>query len=80
MTQLSPWDAVEGRIAHDTCLPASPGSGKGPPEQTFLFMFRSRGDAPATIGIGAKIVGHARYAAFQVPDVAISKNLFAEFL
>ncbi|MGO9642989.1 MAG: hypothetical protein ACLP1Y_16975 [Candidatus Acidiferrales bacterium] len=41
-------------------------------------MFRSRGDAPATIGIGAKVVGHARYAAFQVPDVAISKNLFAE--
>jgi hypothetical protein len=42
-------------------------------EQTFLFMFRSRGDAPATFGIGAKVVGHARYVAFQVPDVAISK-------
>jgi hypothetical protein len=43
-------------------------------------MFRCRGDAPATFGIGAKVVGHARYVAFQVPDVAISNSLFAEFL
>jgi len=35
-------------------------------------------DRPATIGIGAKVVGHARYVAFQLAEVAISKNLFAE--
>jgi hypothetical protein len=27
-------------------------------------------------GIGAKVGGHARYVAFQAPDVAISDNLF----
>jgi hypothetical protein len=27
----SPGDGVDGRIGHDTCLPASPGNGKGPP-------------------------------------------------
>jgi hypothetical protein len=32
------------------------------------------------IKIGAKVVGHARYVAFQAPDVAISNSLFAEFL
>ncbi len=38
------------------------------------------GDRPATIGIGAKVVGHVRYVAFQMAEVAISKNLFAEIL
>jgi hypothetical protein len=28
--QLSPGDGVLGRIVQDTCLPASPGNGKGP--------------------------------------------------
>ena len=37
-------------------------------------------ERPATIGIGAKVVGHARYVAFQMAEVAISKNLFAEIL
>jgi hypothetical protein len=32
------------------------------------------------IKIGAKVVGHARYVAFQTAEVAISKNLFAEIL
>jgi hypothetical protein len=32
------------------------------------------------IRIGAKVVGHARYVAFQMAEVAISKNLFAEIL
>jgi Transposase DDE domain group 1 len=32
------------------------------------------------IKIGAKVVGHARYVAFQMAEVAISKNLFAEIL
>ena len=35
------------------------------------------GDRPATIGIGAKVVGHARAVAFQMAAVAISNNLFA---
>jgi hypothetical protein len=35
------------------------------------------GDRPATIGIGAKVVGHTRRVAFQVAEVAISNNLFA---
>jgi hypothetical protein len=26
----SPGEGVDGRIGHDTCLPASPGNGKGP--------------------------------------------------
>ena len=30
------------------------------------------------IKIGAKVVGHARTVAFQMAEVAISKNLFAE--
>lgn len=30
------------------------------------------------IKIGAKVVGHARYVAFQMAEVAIPKNLFAE--
>jgi hypothetical protein len=34
-------------------------------------------DRPATIGIGAKVVGHARTVAFQMAAVAISKNLCA---
>ena len=32
MIQLSPRDDMEGRIGQDTCLPASPGNGKDPPE------------------------------------------------
>jgi len=31
------------------------------------------------IKIGAKVVAHARSVAFQMAEVAISKNLFAEF-
>ncbi len=34
------------------------------------------GDRPATIGIGAKLVGHARTVAFHMGEVAVSKNLF----
>ncbi len=30
--------------------------------------------------IGAKVVGHARYVAFQMAEVAVPKNLFAEIL
>ena len=30
--------------------------------------------------MGAKVVGHARYIAFRMTEVAISKNLFAEIL
>jgi hypothetical protein len=36
--------------------------------------------ADRQVGIGAKIVGHARYVTAQAPDVAISNSLFAEFL
>ena len=36
------------------------------------------GDRPATIRIGAKVVGHARYVAFRMAEAAIPKNLFAE--
>jgi hypothetical protein len=32
------------------------------------------------IKIGAKVVGHARYVAFQMAEVAIPKNLFADIL
>jgi hypothetical protein len=32
------------------------------------------------IKIGAKIVSHGRYVAFQMAEVAISKNLFADIL
>jgi hypothetical protein len=32
------------------------------------------------IRIGAKVARHARYVAFRIADVAISKNLFAEIL
>ncbi len=32
------------------------------------------------IKIGARVVGHARYVAFQMAEVAISRNLFAEIL
>ena len=32
------------------------------------------------IKIGAKVVGHARCVAFQMAEVAISKNLFADIL
>ncbi len=32
------------------------------------------------IKIGAKVVGHARYVAFQMAEVAISKNLLADIL
>ena len=48
------------------------------PEQTLLFICSDLvGDRPATIGIGAKVVGHARAVAFQMAAVAISNNLFA---
>ena len=32
------------------------------------------------IKIGARVVGHARYAVFQMAEVAIPKNLFADIL
>jgi Transposase DDE domain group 1 len=32
------------------------------------------------IKIGAKIVSHGRYVVFQMAEVAISKNLFADIL
>jgi hypothetical protein len=32
------------------------------------------------IKIGAKIVSHGRYVAFQMAEVAISRNLFADIL
>ena len=32
------------------------------------------------IKIGAKVVGHARYVAFQMAEVAIPRNLFADIL
>ena len=32
------------------------------------------------IKIGAKVVGHARYVAFQMAEVAVPKTLFAEIL
>jgi hypothetical protein len=32
------------------------------------------------INIGAKVVGHARYVAFQMAEVAIPRNLFADIL
>jgi hypothetical protein len=34
--------------------------------------------SPATIGIGAKVVDHPRHVALQMPEVATSKNLFAD--
>jgi hypothetical protein len=50
------------------------------PEQTLLFIFIGSdlvGDRPATIGIGAKVVGRTRAVAFRAVEVAISNNLFA---
>jgi hypothetical protein len=38
------------------------------------------GDRPTTIGTGGKAVGRARHVAFQMAEVAISNNLFAEIL
>ena len=32
------------------------------------------------IKIGAKVVGHARYVAFQMAEAAIPRNLFADIL
>ena len=32
------------------------------------------------IKIGAKVFGHARYIAFQMTEVAIPRNLFADIL
>jgi hypothetical protein len=32
------------------------------------------------IKIGAKVVGHGRYIAFQMAEVAISRHLFADIL
>ena len=32
------------------------------------------------IKIGAKVVGHARYVAFQMAEVAVSRDLFADIL
>ena len=32
------------------------------------------------IKIGARVVGHERYVAFQMAEVAVSRNLFAEIL
>lgn len=32
------------------------------------------------IKIGAKVVSHGRYVAFQMTEVAISRNLFADIL
>jgi hypothetical protein len=32
------------------------------------------------IKIGAKVVSHARYVAFQMAEVAITRNLFADIL
>lgn len=48
------------------------------PERTFLFICSDLvGDRPATIGIGAKVVGRTRAVAFQIVEVAISNNLVA---
>ena len=47
-----------------------------PPGRPHFFWSYScsdlAGERPATIGIGAKVVGHARYVAFQMAEVAIS--------
>jgi hypothetical protein len=32
------------------------------------------------IKIGAKVVGHARYVVFQIAEVAVPRNLFADIL
>jgi hypothetical protein len=32
------------------------------------------------IKIGAKVVGHARYVSFQMAEVAIPRNVFADIL
>ena len=32
------------------------------------------------IKIGAKVISHARYVAFQMAEVAITRNLFADIL
>ena len=32
------------------------------------------------IKIGAKVVGHARYVAFQMAEVVVSRDLFADIL
>jgi len=32
------------------------------------------------IKIGAKVVGHARYVAFRMAEVAIPRNMFADIL
>jgi hypothetical protein len=37
-------------------------------------------DAARKAEIGAKVVGHARYIAFQMAEVAVPKVLFAEIL
>jgi hypothetical protein len=42
-------------------------------------MLRSHARPPSD-DCGAKVVGHVRYVAFQMAEVAISKNLFAEIL
>jgi hypothetical protein len=48
------------------------------PEQTLLFIGSDLvGDRPATIGIGAKVVGRTRAVAFRAVEVAVSNNLFA---
>jgi len=51
------------------------------PEQTFpIHAPISWATVQRRFGIGAKIVGHARFVAFQMVHVAISKNLFADQL
>ncbi len=40
----------------------------------------TRSQGKAVIRIGAKVVGHARCVAFQMTEIAISKNLFAMIL
>ena len=94
MVLLAPtWAHDEDGVGHDwisaRLVPESDASAGIFPVQTITRSSRGAGlikDWAMTtlreklIKIGAKVVGHARYVSFQMAEVAIPRNVFANIL
>ena len=50
------------------------------PAENVVVFYNKLGTKEKLIKIGAKVVSHGRYVAFQMAEVAIPRSLFADVL
>ena len=75
-----PFDVAHGpELVEGLAKPPARRSGAIRPSQPRRLLRRSR-LAPREGGIGAKVIRHSRYVIFQLPKVAVPREMFAAIL